>query len=55
LLHLLHTAPRADRTLVRISAPVLASVDDTLAHEIAFIQAVLPLLTKHFALEIASR
>jgi EpsI family protein len=55
LLRLLHTAPRADHTLVRISAPVLASVDDTLAHEIAFIQAALPLLTKHFALEIASR
>jgi EpsI family protein len=55
LLRLLHTAPRADRTLVRVSAPVLESVDDTLAHEIAFIQAAFPLLTRHFALDIASR
>jgi EpsI family protein len=55
LLHLLHTTPRADRTLVRVSAPVLESVDVTLAHEIAFIQAAFPLLTQQFALESVSR
>jgi hypothetical protein len=55
LLRLLHTTPRIDRTLVRISAPVVESVDETLAHQVAFIQAAFPLLTKHFALEIASR
>jgi EpsI family protein len=56
LLSILHRVPRANHhALVRVSAPVLESVDVTLAQEIAFIQAAFPLLTKHFARDISSR
>jgi EpsI family protein len=55
LLRLLRPASRKDYTLVRVSAPVVDSVEATLAYEIAFIQAAFPLLAKHFALDIAAR
>jgi EpsI family protein len=56
LLSILHRAPRANHhVLVRVSAPVLESVDVTLAHEIAFVQAAFPLLTRHFTRDISSR
>jgi EpsI family protein len=48
------TPARLDTTLVRISAPVVGSVEETLAHEVAFIQAVFPLLSQQFALEAPS-
>jgi EpsI family protein len=46
---------RTDRVFVRISAPILHNLDDTLSHEIAFIQAVFPLLAQHLALHDTSR
>jgi Protein of unknown function (DUF3485) len=55
VLHILLSTPRAGYTLVRVSAPVFESVDVTLAHEIAFVQATFPLLTKHLAVPHASR
>jgi EpsI family protein len=48
------TPARLDTTLVRISAPVVGSVEETLAREVAFIQAVFPLLSQQFALEAPS-
>jgi EpsI family protein len=45
---------RPDCTLVRISAPVVSSVEETLAREVAFIQAVFPLLRQQFALAVPS-
>lgn len=46
---------RTDRTLVQISAPVAGEVEETLACEVAFIQAVFPLLVERFSLEVSSR
>ena len=48
------TPSRPDYTLVRISTPVVGSVEATLAHEVAFIQAVFPLLRQQFALAVPS-
>jgi EpsI family protein len=46
------TPARLDTTLVRISAPLVGSVEETLAREVAFVQAVFPLLSQQFALEV---
>jgi EpsI family protein len=57
LLHLpslLINNDRTDRALVRISAPVIDNVEETLSHEIAFIQAAFPLLVRHFSLDGSS-
>jgi EpsI family protein len=54
LLRLLHVPHRTDRALVRISALVMDSVEETLSREVAFIQAALPLLVQHFAPAVPS-
>jgi EpsI family protein len=48
------TPARLDTTLVRVSAPVVGSVEETLARAVTFIQAVFPLLSHQFALEAPS-
>jgi EpsI family protein len=40
---------RSDKAFVRVSSPILHSLDDTLSHETAFIQTVFPLLVKHLS------
>ena len=50
---ILHASPRTDRALVRISALVTDSVEETLSYEVAFIQAALPLLMQHFAPDVS--
>lgn len=38
---------RTDEALVRVNAPVVGSLDDTLRREVAFVQRVFPLLDRH--------
>jgi EpsI family protein len=45
---------RPDTTLVRISAPVVGSVEETVERAVVFIQAAFPLLRQQFALEVSS-
>ncbi len=48
--HAVHDA-RTDRALVRVSAPVVHTVEETLAQEIAFVQSAFPILAQRFALQ----
>lgn len=45
---------RTDRALVRITTPVVNSVEETLDREIEFVQAVFPFVSDYFSLEVSS-
>jgi EpsI family protein len=49
------TNQRMDRTFVKITAPVIGSVDATLNRELDFIQALYPAVVEYFALETDSQ